>query len=72
MKAARHLGEGRVSLRELDLYAGVVAADVKGDGAVWNTYHDETGWHCNCPAFGRCAHMLALGLIATVEPRETT
>ncbi|MBA3413298.1 MAG: SWIM zinc finger family protein [Actinobacteria bacterium] len=27
-------------------------------------------WACSCPARGRCAHLLALGLVVALEPRE--
>ncbi len=71
-KARRYLAEGRLVVRELDEDAGVVQADVRGDGAVWTLGHDSTGWHCSCPARGRCAHLLALGLVVAVEPRQAS
>jgi hypothetical protein len=72
-KARRILGEGRVN------------ADVRGDGAVYSTGRDAHGWWCSCAnddagvlvkfaneAKGRCSHLLAVGLIVAVEPREAT
>lgn len=53
-KARRYLGDGRV----------------RGDGAAWSTGRDEHGWFCTCPARGRCAHLIAVGLIVALEPRE--
>jgi hypothetical protein len=69
-KARRYLTEGRVVLRALDEYGGMVQADVRGDGAIWTSGRDERGWFCQCPAKGRCAHVLAVGLIVAVEPRD--
>ncbi len=71
-KARRYLAEGRLLVRELDEHAGVVQADVRGDGAVHVAGRDERGWYCDCPARGRCAHLLALGLVVAIEPREAS
>lgn len=69
-KGRRYLTEGRVLLRVLDEHAGIVQADVRGDGAVWSTGRDEGGWFCTCPARSRCAHLVAVGLVVVLEPRE--
>ncbi len=71
-KAHRYLVEGRLIVREFDEYAGVVQADVRGDGAIYSTGRDKYGWWCSCAAKGRCSHLLAVGLIVAVEPREAT
>ena len=70
LKARRYLTEGRVVIRSLDEHAGLVSADVRGDGAIWTCGRDAKGWHCQCPARGRCCHLLALGLVVAVEPVE--
>lgn len=69
-KAGRYLLAGRVIVRAVDEYAGVVQADVRGDGAVHACGRDATGWFCTCKARGRCSHLLALGLVVAIEPRE--
>jgi hypothetical protein len=71
-KARVYLGEGRLVVRELDEYGGTVAADCRGDGAIYHLGLDGSGWFCSCPARGRCAHLLALGSVVALRPRETT
>ena len=60
-KARRYLVEGRVIIREAG--AGHVAATVRGDGAMWSVTYRRGGWHCPCPARGRCCHLLSVGLV---------
>lgn len=60
-KARRYLTEGRVTV--VAVAAERVDAIVKGDGALWQVTYRRGGWHCPCPSRGRCAHLLALGLI---------
>jgi uncharacterized Zn finger protein len=68
-KGARYRTEGR--LRRVDEHAdGTLEADCRGNGAVYSLGRDETGWFCNCPARGDCAHLAALRLVVAVEPRE--
>jgi hypothetical protein len=73
LKARRYVVEGRLRIRELDERGGTVKADVRDDGAVYTVGRDERGrWFCSCPACGRCAHEIALGLVVALEPREAT
>jgi hypothetical protein len=72
VKARRYLTEGRLVVRELDEHGGEVLADCRGDGAVYGLGRDGRGWWCSCRARGRCAHLLALGLVVALEPREET
>lgn len=62
-KARRYLVEGRVVI-EIAGRAGVVAL-VRGDGTHHRVSYDRGGWYCTCPARGRCAHLLAVGLIVS-------
>jgi hypothetical protein len=72
-KAKRILVEGRLVIRELDEHGGTVAADCRGDASVHSLGRDERGrWFCSCKARGRCSHLLALGSVIAVEPREAT
>jgi len=65
-KARRYLVEGRVILTRVE--PGRVDAHVRGDGAVWHITYRRGGWHCPCPAHGRCAHLLAIGLVTAPDP----
>jgi uncharacterized Zn finger protein len=60
-KAHRYLLEGRVVV---SLAApGVVSATVRGDAEIHRVTYERGGWNCTCPARGRCAHLLAVGLV---------
>jgi uncharacterized Zn finger protein len=70
-KGRRLLVEGRVRVLEVDEYAGVALAEVRGDSsAVYSVSRDERGWHCDCEARTRCSHVVALQLVTALEPRE--
>ncbi len=60
-KARRYLVEGRVTITAVD--GPRVLAYVRGDGAVWRCEAHGNDWVCNCPAKGRCSHLLAVGLV---------
>lgn len=61
VKARRYLAEARLTvLRVVD---GEVDAVARGDGAVYELGYRRGEWFCPCPARGRCAHLLALGLV---------
>ena len=70
MKARRYVSEGRLIVRQLDEEGGTAGADCRGDGAIYSLGFDARGWWCSCPAKCRCAHLLALGLVCALEPRE--
>ena len=70
VKARRYLAEGRLRIREAHEDGGIVVAECRGDGAIYSLGYDERGWFCDCPAFGRCAHLLALGRVVAMEPRR--
>lgn len=65
-KAARYLGAGRVTVTRVD--GDLADAVVRGDSAEHHVSHDPAGWHCTCPARGRCAAVEALALITTRRP----
>ena len=69
-KGRRYLAEGRLHVRQVDEDDGVVMAECRGDGAIYALGYDERGWHCSCPAYGRCAHLRALGQVVVMEPRR--
>ncbi len=60
-KAHRYLTEGRVIV--LVAGPGRVVATVRGDAEVHQVAYERGGWRCSCPARGRCAHLLAVGLV---------
>ena len=60
-KAHRYLVEGRVIV--LVAAPGRVIATVRGDAEVHQVAYERGGWRCSCPARGRCAHLLAVGLV---------
>jgi hypothetical protein len=70
-KGRRYAAEGRLVIRELNEHDGTALADCRGDGAIWILGRDERGWFCSCPARGRCAHLIGLGLVCALEPRES-
>jgi hypothetical protein len=49
-KAKRHLGEGRLTIRQFSRSSGVVAF-VRGDSGLTNRaeWSPGLGWLCNCP-----------------------
>jgi uncharacterized Zn finger protein len=68
-KGARYLTEGRLRLIQVDEDDGIVMAECRGDGRMYTLGYDERGWHCDCPALGRCSHLKALGRVVVIEPR---
>ena len=62
-KARRYLAEGRVTVEYAD--AETVHATARGSDAVYLAGFSGGVWACDCPARGRCAHLVAVGLVAT-------
>ena len=62
-KARRYLAEGRVTVEYAD--SGTVRASCRGSVAVYRVGFGGGVWRCDCPARGRCAHLVAVGLVAT-------
>jgi uncharacterized Zn finger protein len=47
----------------------VADAVVQGDTGEHRVGHDPAhGWHCSCPARGRCSHVAALKLVTVRGP----
>ena len=67
-KARRYLTEGRVQL--VRVTESNALAKVRGDGAVHTVIANPKFWSCSCPAKGRCAHLLAVGLVVAVGRPE--
>lgn len=63
-KARRYLVEGRVQM--VRVTPSTALANVRGDGAVFSVTAAPSRWTCNCPAVGRCAHQLAVGLVVAI------
>ena len=63
-KAIVYLREGRLTVRRREgrlveaTCAGTHDYTLGHDG-------DGDGWHCDCPAYGLCAHLVALQLVTT-------
>ena len=66
-KGRRYLTEGRVTI--LEVSNARTSAAVRGDGALWFCKWTAAGWECDCPARGRCSHLIAVGLV-TVTVRN--
>ena len=70
-KARRYLVEGRVVLARVTDDEAV--AQIRGDGAIHSVVARSAYWSCTCPAYGRCAHLLAVGLVIAVgRPHNIT
>jgi uncharacterized Zn finger protein len=64
-KGRRYLVEGRVVVEAVDPKR--IVASVRGNGAMHTVRYEPGGWSCDCPASGRCSHLVAVGLV-TVAP----
>ncbi len=70
-KAMRLLVSGRLTVEGVD--TSTIRATCRGDsGQVYRVgYEPHAGWTCDCPAFGRCSHLLALMRVVLVPaPRQ--
>lgn len=66
VKARRYLVEGRLVVREV--FRDRIAATCRGQGQLYRQgHHPVEGWWCECPARGRCAHLVALGLVVATS-----
>jgi hypothetical protein len=65
-RSIRYLIEGRISVDLVE--RDRVRALARGDGKVYRLGWDRTGgWWCECPARTRCAHLLAVGRVVTID-----
>jgi uncharacterized Zn finger protein len=67
-KARRYLAEGRVVM--IRVTESTALARVRGDGEVHTVTANPKFSSCTCPAVGRCAHELAVGLVVTLPRTE--
>lgn len=61
-KARPYLAEGWVAVEHAD--SGTVRASCRGSDVVCRVGFGGGVWRCECPARGRCAHLVAVGLVA--------
>ncbi len=67
-KGRRYLVEGRLVVEHV---AGdEIRARCRGGGAVYELGFSGGEWWCGCPARGRCAHLVALGLVTVARSSE--
>jgi hypothetical protein len=65
-KGRRLLTEGRLIVRAAGPQG--IRALCRGDSGEWyHAFFERDGWRCDCPALGRCSHLIALQLV-TVRP----
>lgn len=72
-KGRRYLSAGALTVTRVD--GDIADAVLEGDTGTYELGHDPAcGWHCTCPARGRCSHVAALKLVTTRsrEGGETT
>lgn len=60
-RGRRLLTEGRLIVHTAG--PSYVDATCRGSGDVHTVTYRRGGWHCTCPALGRCAHLVALMLV---------
>ena len=68
LKAERYLLEGRVIVTDANRV--LVAAQVRGDGALYRTGWRDGLWSCSCPHTATttdCSHVTALKRITAVD-----
>jgi hypothetical protein len=65
-KGRRYLAEGRLIVEQVDVVG--IRATCRGGGAVYSLGYENEHWHCDCPAVGRCAHLVALMLVTVRRP----
>jgi uncharacterized Zn finger protein len=64
-KGRRYAAVGRLVVQSVT--PSVARAVCRGDGAIYKVGFDNGRWSCDCPAFGRCSHQYALGLVTAFE-----
>lgn len=68
-KATRLLVEGRVSITYVGI-EGEVRARVRGDSGLLREVEFDRAvgqWFCDCPARGRCSHVMAVQAVVLVN-----
>jgi hypothetical protein len=67
-KGRRYAAEGRLGIRHVDETSA--RARCREDCAIYRPGFENGRWFCICPAFGRCSHEYALGLVTAFEVRK--
>jgi hypothetical protein len=67
-KGRRYLVEGRLVVEAVD--GNHIAASCRGNGALYQLGYVRGGWHCDCPARSRCAHLVALMTVTVAPPLD--
>jgi uncharacterized Zn finger protein len=62
-KGRRYLVEGRLVVDHVD--DGEIRARCRGNGKVYRLGRNRGEWYCDCPALGRCSHLVALQLVTS-------
>lgn len=66
-KARRYLTEGCLTVIRVD--GDVIDAVLEGGTGTYELGREwARGWHCTCPARGRCSHVAALKLVTLWTP----
>jgi hypothetical protein len=79
-KAKRYLAEERLTITDVRPFDSarpdgptqrrLIKATCRGSGQVYRLGFDGSRWWCDCPALSRrCAHILALQQVTTLEAR---
>lgn len=64
-KGRRYVTEGRLLVRLVGPHG--IRAICRGGGELYHVGYERGGWYCECPALGRCSHLVALQLV-TIRP----
>lgn len=60
-KGRRYLLEGRLTIHRVDEHG--IRAICRGTETTWELGYSSGRWWCECPARGRCSHLVALQLV---------
>lgn len=70
-KGKRYVAEGRLTVKVVDFKSGTrfpIVAECRGTDQTYRLGFDaQDGWRCTCEARGRCAHLVALGLVTSLD-----
>lgn len=69
VKGRRYVVEGRLTV--IEVTDSKISALCKGDGQVYALGMNQGGWWCECPAYSKCSHLVALRLVTVVNRTST-
>ena len=67
-KAQLYLTTGRVLLLEVGPHRVLASVDGTGDDPYVVVWTRTSGWQCDCPAYGPCAHLQAVQTVTVANP----